>query len=133
MKRNLVGKILGKIKIFVQDFVPIRTALTVHEEGFRYILSVGLDVFIYFSKDSVRCQTFLFLSYIFPAQQTTTNIIEGLATVQSSFFGLATIHTSDNSRVNSVVLYNSREWKYHHSVVLYNSPEWKVLPLSCVV
>ena len=28
MKRNLVGKILGKIKIFVQDFVPIRTALT---------------------------------------------------------------------------------------------------------
>ena len=27
MKRNLVGKILGKIKIFVQDFVPIRTAL----------------------------------------------------------------------------------------------------------
>ena len=29
MKRNLVGKILGKIKIFVQDFVPIRTALSV--------------------------------------------------------------------------------------------------------
>ena len=29
MKRNLVGKTLGKIKIFVQDFVPIRTALTV--------------------------------------------------------------------------------------------------------
>ena len=29
MKRNLVGKILGKIKIFVQDFVPIRTALRV--------------------------------------------------------------------------------------------------------
>ena len=29
MKRNLVGKILGKIKIFVQDFVPIRTALLV--------------------------------------------------------------------------------------------------------
>ena len=28
MKRNLVGKILGKIKIFVQDFIPIRTALT---------------------------------------------------------------------------------------------------------
>ena len=27
MKRNLVGKILGKIKIFVQDLVPIRTAL----------------------------------------------------------------------------------------------------------
>ena len=27
MKRNLVGEILGKIKIFVQDFVPIRTAL----------------------------------------------------------------------------------------------------------
>ena len=27
MKRNLVGKILGKVKIFVQDFVPIRTAL----------------------------------------------------------------------------------------------------------
>ena len=32
MKRNLVGKILGKIKIFVQDFVPIRTALTVVAE-----------------------------------------------------------------------------------------------------
>ena len=28
MKRNLVGKILGKIKIFVQDFVTIRTALS---------------------------------------------------------------------------------------------------------
>ena len=27
MKQNFVGKILGKIKIFVQDFVPIRTAL----------------------------------------------------------------------------------------------------------
>ena len=27
VKRNLVGKILGKIKISVQDFVPIRTAL----------------------------------------------------------------------------------------------------------
>ena len=27
MKRNLVGKIFGKTKIFVQDFVPIRTAL----------------------------------------------------------------------------------------------------------
>ena len=25
--RNLVGKILGKIKIFVQDFVPIRAVL----------------------------------------------------------------------------------------------------------
>ena len=52
------------------------------------------------------------------------------------------------NRVNSVVLYNSREWKYHHSVillnshdewkyhhsvVLYDSPEWKVLPPSCVV
>ena len=31
MKRNLVGKILGKIKIFVQDFVPIRTALTTRQ------------------------------------------------------------------------------------------------------
>ena len=105
MKRNLVGKILGKIKIFVQDFVPIRTALTVHEEGFRYILSVGLDVFIYFSKDSVRCQTFLFLlSYIFPAQQTTTNIIEGLATVQSSFFGLATRTSSISPNVGNTTL-----------------------------
>ena len=28
MKRNLVGKILCKIKIFVQDFIPIRTALS---------------------------------------------------------------------------------------------------------
>ena len=60
---------------------------------------------------------------------------------------LKRFHTSDNSSVNSVVLYNSREWKYqhsvmlfnshewkyHHSVVLYNSPEWKVLPLNCVV
>ena len=27
MKQNLVGKIFGKIKIFVQDLVPIRTAL----------------------------------------------------------------------------------------------------------
>ena len=29
MKQNLVGKILGKIKIFVQDFVPIKTVLNV--------------------------------------------------------------------------------------------------------
>ena len=28
MKRNLVGKILGKIKIFVQDFVPLNLDLT---------------------------------------------------------------------------------------------------------
>ena len=34
MKRNLVGKILGKIKIFVQDFVPIRTALMPSEKAF---------------------------------------------------------------------------------------------------
>ena len=34
MKRNLVGKILGKIKIFVQDFVPIRTALMLSEKAF---------------------------------------------------------------------------------------------------
>ena len=27
LKQNLVGKILGKIKIFVQDFVPIKTGL----------------------------------------------------------------------------------------------------------
>ena len=31
MKRNLVGKILGKIKIFVQDFVPIITALAIFD------------------------------------------------------------------------------------------------------
>ena len=36
MKRNLVGKILGKIKIFVQDFVPIRTALT----GYNFYLFI---------------------------------------------------------------------------------------------
>ena len=29
MKQNLVGKILGKIKIFVQDFVTIVTGITV--------------------------------------------------------------------------------------------------------
>ena len=40
MKRNLVGKILGKIKIFVQDFVPIRTALST-----RFSLSVCVCVF----------------------------------------------------------------------------------------
>ena len=28
MKQNLVGKILGKIKIFVQDFVTIVTGIT---------------------------------------------------------------------------------------------------------
>ena len=31
MKRNLVGKILGKIKVFVQDYVPIRS------ESLKYI------------------------------------------------------------------------------------------------
>ena len=35
MKRNLVGKILGKIKIFVQDFVPIRTALRARASPLR--------------------------------------------------------------------------------------------------
>ena len=35
MKRNLVGTILGKIKIFVQDFVPIRTALGPLNEYFQ--------------------------------------------------------------------------------------------------
>ena len=35
MKRNLVGKILGKIKIFGQDFVPIRTALKKNQNAPR--------------------------------------------------------------------------------------------------
>ena len=58
---------------------------------------------------------------------------ESEMTTQRLYDKFQEFHTSDNSRVNSVVLYNSREWKYHHSVVLYNSPESKVLPLSCVV
>ena len=29
MKQNLVGRILGKIKIFVQNFVTIKTGITV--------------------------------------------------------------------------------------------------------
>ena len=37
MKQNLVVKILGKIKIFVQDFVPIKTgvvtAIVIFEEN----------------------------------------------------------------------------------------------------
>ena len=41
MKRNLVGKILGKIKIFVQDFVPIRTALSTSYENFKMIPPQG--------------------------------------------------------------------------------------------
>ena len=40
MKRNLVGKIFGKIKIFVQDFVPIRTALMVHFKNYYSALQV---------------------------------------------------------------------------------------------
>ena len=39
MKRNLVGKTLGKIKIFVQDFVPIRTALILR----KYIFFVLIE------------------------------------------------------------------------------------------
>ena len=39
MKRNLVGKILGKIKIFVQDFVPIRTALNAMIFRFRSLFA----------------------------------------------------------------------------------------------
>ena len=57
MKRNLVGKILGKIKIFVQDFVPIRTALmgtkNLNENGpnsfgggdQKYSQAVSYDIF----------------------------------------------------------------------------------------
>ena len=45
MKRNLVGKMLGKIKIFVQDFVPIRTALSIKLEVlhsfFFYFKEIG--------------------------------------------------------------------------------------------
>ena len=45
MKRNLVGKILGKIKIFVQDFVPIRTALrTKNFNNYLEILKKEPDV-----------------------------------------------------------------------------------------
>ena len=50
MKRNLVGKILGKIKIFVQDFVPIRTAISVLRLsgaltlGYKCTIYVGADV-----------------------------------------------------------------------------------------
>ena len=41
MKRNLVGKILGKIKIFVQDFVPIRTALTAEKNTACFLPSTS--------------------------------------------------------------------------------------------
>ena len=40
VKRNLVGKILGKIKIFVQDFVPIRTALLSYFNFISVILTM---------------------------------------------------------------------------------------------
>ena len=47
MKQNLVGEILGKIKIFVQDFVPIiRTALELFNDwgGRGYDESVPEEV-----------------------------------------------------------------------------------------
>ena len=50
MKRNLVGKILGKIKIFVQDFVPIRTALmglkSAHSQEYDFQESGEVDKFL---------------------------------------------------------------------------------------
>ena len=50
MKRNLVGKILGKIKIFVQDFVPIRTALLTRSDNLNYLNLV-------ISKESKRTES----------------------------------------------------------------------------
>ena len=41
MKRNLVGKILGKIKIFVQDVVPIKTALSIPPSGGKISKRLG--------------------------------------------------------------------------------------------
>ena len=38
MKQNLVGKVLGKIKIFLQDFVPIRTALKGDEQNRFFVI-----------------------------------------------------------------------------------------------
>ena len=51
MKRNLVGKILGKIKIFVQDFVPIRTAL---RALFRRTVDIDIDFVVeYFGASTI--------------------------------------------------------------------------------
>ena len=50
MKRNLVGKILGKIKIFVQDFVPIRTAL-------RPLLMMSKNVVLFCQKGTTDQKT----------------------------------------------------------------------------
>ena len=52
MKRNLVGKILGKIKIFVQDFVPIRTALRDPDLGLLEIIGMMETIFINHSERS---------------------------------------------------------------------------------
>ena len=40
MKQNLDGKILGKIKIFVQDFVTIKTGVYAR----LFILEIGITV-----------------------------------------------------------------------------------------
>ena len=49
VKRNLVGKILGKIKIFVQDFVPIRTALRVLDYSSE-IVRVGCIIYTQYGR-----------------------------------------------------------------------------------
>ena len=76
MKRNLVGKILGKIKIFVQDFVPIRTALMGEKMSKRLGGIKGCKYIYYSLKVAVntivpRSPFFLFL---YLKTQTVTHI-----------------------------------------------------------
>ena len=63
MKRNLVGKILGKIKIFDQDFVPIRTALI----GLPFLRGLPTRVFFlpYAYRVVVFCLFLILLLFVF--------------------------------------------------------------------
>ena len=61
MKRNLVGKILGRIKIFVQDFVPIRTALIGRFlDAFRFFRSIVYNVTLCAITHLVFIRSFVF-------------------------------------------------------------------------
>ena len=63
MKRNLVGKTLGKIKIFVQDFVPIRTVLMVEFLLFTHVRTLfsvrQKELKLYFDLVRIKLTTLL--------------------------------------------------------------------------
>ena len=71
MKRNLVGKSLGKIKIFVQDFVPIRTALTVCILGYKEAKNGQRGTFVFTATLMVDDETGVYVPIVIVRQENT--------------------------------------------------------------